>query len=94
MLTIDSPEANDERWRRALASLPDNYDHSVLHTVDVLMTDDKTALVTVDCGRFDNEGNEYARFWASYITIETADGWLITTWIGHRPGQLSPHHVL
>ncbi len=92
LLTMETEDASDKRWRRALDGLPKNYDHSVLHSVDVLMTDDRTAFVTVDCGRFDNQGIEYARFWASYITIETDEGWRITTWIGH--GQPPEHQIL
>ena len=87
-----TPEESDARWARTLADLPADYDHSVLHTVDVMLTSATSAWVTVDCGRFDTEGAEYARFWASYIAMLADEGWQITTWVGHEPGQ-TPHTV-
>lgn len=92
VFVIRTEEESDERWRRAHGSLPDDYHHSVLHTVDVMMTDPKTAFVTVDCGRFNESGDEYHRFHASYITVLTDMGWRITTWIGHEAGD--PRHVV
>ena len=46
--SVSTEEDSDERWRRVHAALPDEYHHSVLHLVDVMMTDDRTAFVTVD----------------------------------------------
>lgn len=84
---IETLEDNDKRWAHALAGLPADYDHSVLHTVDVTLMSPTAAWVTADCGRFNTDGTEYARFWASYIAIETDEGWQITTWVGHEPGR-------
>lgn len=81
--SVSTEEDSDERWRRAHAALPDDYHHSVLHLVDVMMTDDRTAFVTVDCGRFNRSHEEYHRFHASYITVLTDEGWRISIWIGH-----------
>ena len=90
---IHSVEESDERWRRVYEGIPRDHHHSVLHTVDVMMTDTRTAFVTVDCGRFNNDGEEYHRFWASYITINTDEGWRITTWI-HHDGDNAPQHAI
>ena len=87
VVTIDTPEANDRRWQRAAESLPDDYHHSVLHTVDVTLTDPGTAWVTADCGRFNDAGLEYHRFLASYLVVLVDDEWKITTWIGHGPDE-------
>ena len=84
---VQTPEASDARWAEVLGGLPADYDHSVLHTVDVMLTSATSAWVTVDCGRFNTRGAEYARFRASYIAIQTVEGWQITTWVGHEPGQ-------
>ena len=89
---VSTIEESDERWRRAHASLPEDYQYSVLHTVDVMMTDKRTAFVTVDCGRFNKAGEEYHRFFASYITVLTDTGWRITTWIGHDEDE--PAHTV
>ena len=94
MFIINSMEESDERWRRTHAGMPQDYHHSVQHTVDVLVTDPQTAFVTVDIGRFNNDGKEYHRFWASYITINTDEGWRITTWIGHGSDQAPEHAIL
>ncbi|MAV24894.1 MAG: hypothetical protein CMQ05_02085 [Gammaproteobacteria bacterium] len=44
VFTVSTIEESDERWRRAHASLPKDYQNSVLHAVDVMMTDKRTAL--------------------------------------------------
>lgn len=92
VFTVSTIEESDERWRRAHASLPKDYQNSVLHAVDVMMTDQRTAFVTVDCGRFNQNGEEYHRFYASYVTILTDMGWRITTWIGHDEAE--PAHTV
>ena len=84
--SLSTIEESDERWTRALAGLPDDYDHSILHTVDVTMMSPETALVSVDCGRFNTKDDEYARFGASYVAILVDGTWLITTWIGLGAG--------
>ena len=80
---INTVEESDARWARAHASLPEDYDHSVLHTVDVTFTNPDTAMVTVDCGRYNKAGEEYHRFFASYVVTKTAEDWKIAVWIGH-----------
>ena len=84
---IETNEQGDERWARAHAGLPEDYHHSVLHTVDVTLMSEDAAFVTVDCGRYNTSDEEYARFWASYVAANTLDGWKITTWIGHESGR-------
>ncbi len=81
---IATVEESDARWAAAHAGLPEDYHHSVLHTVDVTFTSLNAAFVTVDCGRFRANGEEYARFNASYIVAQVEEGWRITAWIGHR----------
>lgn len=81
---IATEAESDARWAAAHAGLPDDYDHSVLHTVDATFTGPDAAFVTVDCGRYRANGEEYARFHASYVVARGADGWRITAWIGHR----------
>ena len=57
-VVADTQADDDARWARALAALPDDYHHSVLHEVEVMMTGPKSAVVTVDCGRFRESGEE------------------------------------
>ncbi|HCV00924.1 MAG TPA: hypothetical protein DGL25_06950, partial [Dehalococcoidia bacterium] len=80
---IATVEESDARWASAHAGLPDDYDHSVLHTVDVSFTSPVSAFVTVDCGRYRKTGEEYVRFKASYLVAQVEEGWRITAWIGH-----------
>ena len=53
---MQTPEESDARWAEVLGGLPADYDHSVLHTVDVMLTSATSAWVTVDCGRFNTHG--------------------------------------
>ena len=80
---IATEEESDARWAAAHAGLPEDYDHSVLHTVDVTLTSPTAAFVTVDCGRYRKNGEEYVRFNASYVVAQVEKGWRITAWIGH-----------
>ena len=81
---IATVEESDARWAAAHEGLPDDYDHSVLHTVDVTFTSPTAAYVTVNCGRYNKAGEEYVNFDASYVVAQVEEGWRITTWIGHR----------
>ncbi len=81
---IATEAESDGRWAAAHAGLPAGYDHSVLHTVDVTFTSPTAAFVTVDCGRYLADGEEYVRFNASYVVAKVEEGWRITAWIGHR----------
>ena len=81
---IATEAESDARWAAAHAGLPGDYDHSVLHTVDVTFTGADAAFVTVNCGRYTRAGEEYVNFDASYVVARTDDGWRITAWIGHR----------
>ena len=92
VFVVDTEAKSDKRWSRILADLPEDYDHSVQHSVDVTMLTPKSAWVTIDCSRFKKSGEAYYRFWDSYIFIETKEDWKITTWIVHEPGK-TPHTV-
>ncbi len=80
---IATEEASDARWAAAHAALPEDYHHSVLHTVDVTLTSPTSALVTVDCSRYRLNGDPYVRFKASYVLAKGDDGWRIAVWLGH-----------
>jgi hypothetical protein len=82
-----SLEEHDASWARAHEGLrPLNYDHSVLHTVEVQMLNPGTAFVEVDCSRYNATGEEFMHFPASYMVTNTPDGWKICTWIGRSAG--------
>lgn len=79
---VASDEEHDASWAAAHDGLrPLDYDHSVLHTVDVRLLNEATALVEVDCSRYDAGGGEIVRFPAAYLATRTPEGWKICTWI-------------
>ena len=79
------PEDIDATWARAHEPLRvEDYGHSVLHTVDVTTMSPSTALVSVECSRYRQNGEEFQRFLASYIVLNGENGWQITTWLGRR----------
>jgi hypothetical protein len=89
---VDTEEKSDKRWSRILSNLPDDYDNSISQSIDVTLMSSKSAFVSVDVRRFKKSGEEYDRFWASYIFVKTDENWKISTWIVHDPG-LAPQTV-
>ena len=80
---VDAEEKSDKRWSRILAGLPEEYDHSIIHSLDITVMSSTSAFVCADVSRFKEGGDEYDRFWASYIMVNTEEDWKITTWIVH-----------
>ena len=75
-------EESDQRWSRILNGLPDDYDHSIEHALDVTVISDTSAIVSVEVSRHRRGGEEYDRFRASYVLVK--DGhWQLTTWLVH-----------
>lgn len=79
-------EEVDAHWAAAHVPLrPLDYHNSILHTVDVKLLNPGAAFITVDCGRYNVRNEEIMRFYSSYTVCKTAEGWKITSWIGHNP---------
>lgn len=87
MHVITTEAESDARWTRALSALPADYNHSVLHTVDVTLTSDSNAFASVDCSRYRANGDELVRFFASYLLVCVGGDWRVCAWIPHAPGQ-------
>ena len=87
VLLVATEAESDERWARTLANLPKDYHNSIINAVDVTLMSTKSALVSADISRFNEKGDEYLRFWCSYVFAKTDEDWRITTWISHDPGQ-------
>lgn len=84
---METEAQSDERWSRALSNLPADYHNSTIHTVDVILTSSKSAVVSADISRFNKNGDEYVRFWCSYVFVKTDEDWKISVWITHDPGK-------
>jgi len=84
VFVVDMEEKSDKRWSRILDDLPEDYDNSIIHSLDVTMMSSDSAFLSADVSRFKADGNEYDRFWAYYIMVKPDKDWKITTWIVHE----------
>ncbi len=78
---------SDKRWERVLSYWPKDYRTSTLNAVDVTLMNAKSAFVSADISRFNEDGDEYERVWCSYILVRTGEDWRISTTITHDPGR-------